>query len=80
MLREDAHRWRPKERMETVAGCRVKLNAQGATAKPPAVTHGAAGAEKWLPFMEMLDERYDVIRAEHTWLLAVRKHRMGRHY
>jgi len=54
----------PKERMETVAGCRVKLMRKG-HGEPLLFLHGAAGAGKWLPFMEMLAERYDVIVPEH---------------
>lgn len=54
----------PRETMETVAGCRIKLMRKG-QGEPLLFLHGAAGAGKWLPFMDMLAERYDVIVPEH---------------
>ncbi len=52
------------ETMETVAGCRIKLMRKG-QGEPLLFLHGAAGAGRWLPFMDMLAERYDVIVPEH---------------
>ena len=53
-----------RESMETVAGCRVRVMRKG-HGEPLLFLHGAAGAGRWLPFMETLSERYDVIVPEH---------------
>jgi pimeloyl-ACP methyl ester carboxylesterase len=50
--------------METVAGCRVRVMRKG-QGEPLLFLHGAAGAGRWLPFMETLSESYDVIVPEH---------------
>jgi pimeloyl-ACP methyl ester carboxylesterase len=52
------------ETTETVAGCQVRV-MRGGSGEPLLFLHGAAGAERWLPFMDMLAERYDVIVPEH---------------
>ncbi|MEW5423005.1 alpha/beta fold hydrolase [Amorphus sp. 3PC139-8] len=52
------------ETMETVAGCRIRVMRKGEGA-PLLFLHGAGGAGAWLPFMDTLAERYDVIVPEH---------------
>jgi pimeloyl-ACP methyl ester carboxylesterase len=52
------------ESFETVAGCRIRIMRKGA-GEPLLFLHGASGAGRWLPFMDMLAERYDVIVPEH---------------
>ncbi|MDQ0315039.1 alpha/beta fold hydrolase [Amorphus orientalis] len=52
------------ETMETVAGCRIRVMRKGEGA-PLLFLHGAGGAGAWLPFMDELAERYDVIVPEH---------------
>ena len=49
---------------ETVAGCRVRV-MRGGKGAPLLFLHGAAGAGRWLPFMEALSERFEVIVPEH---------------
>ena len=53
-----------RESMETVAGCRVRVMRKG-EGEPLLFLHGAAGAGRWLPFMETLSASYDVIVPEH---------------
>ena len=45
-------------------GCNIAMMRGGAGA-PLLFLHGASGAGTWLPFMQMLAERYDVIVPEH---------------
>ena len=54
----------PSESFETVAGCRTRVRRKG---KGPTLLflHGGNGASLWLPFMEKLSERFDVIVPEH---------------
>lgn len=54
--------WR--ESVESFDGCKVRVMRGGAGA-PLLFLHGARGASAWLPFMEMLAERFDVIVPEH---------------
>ncbi len=49
---------------ETIAGCKIRL-MRGGTGAPLLFLHGAGGAPAWLPFMEALAGRYDVIVPEH---------------
>ena len=46
-----------------VRGCRIRL-MRGGAGDPLVVLHGASGAS-WLPFMEKLSQRFDVIAPEH---------------
>jgi pimeloyl-ACP methyl ester carboxylesterase len=48
----------------TVKGCRTHF-MRGGSGEPLLFLHGASGAGEWLPFMETLSERYDVIVPEH---------------
>jgi pimeloyl-ACP methyl ester carboxylesterase len=52
------------ETIETVADCSIRVMRKG-KGEPLLFLHGASGAGRWLPFMEMLSERYDVIVPEH---------------
>jgi pimeloyl-ACP methyl ester carboxylesterase len=53
-----------RETLQTFDGCRIRLMRAGAG---PALLylHGARGASAWLPFMQQLSERFDVIVPEH---------------
>ena len=48
----------------SVCGCNIKL-MRGGSGAPLLYLHGASGAGTWLPFMESLAERFDVIVPEH---------------
>lgn len=48
----------------SVRGCNIKL-MRGGSGAPLVFLHGASGAGAWLPFMEQLAERFDVIVPEH---------------
>lgn len=48
----------------TVNGCRVSLRRKGDGA-PMVYLHGAGGAGAWLPFMERLAGRFDLLVPEH---------------
>jgi pimeloyl-ACP methyl ester carboxylesterase len=48
----------------TVNGCNIALMRGGAGA-PMLILHGASGAGTWLPFMEALAEKFEVIVPEH---------------
>jgi pimeloyl-ACP methyl ester carboxylesterase len=50
--------------VETILGCRVRMMRKGA-GEPLLFLHGASGAARWLPFMDRLAERFDVIVPEH---------------
>jgi pimeloyl-ACP methyl ester carboxylesterase len=47
----------------TVRGCRIRL-MRGGEGAPLVMLHGASGA-MWLPFMDRLKRRFDVIAPEH---------------
>jgi pimeloyl-ACP methyl ester carboxylesterase len=53
-----------RETYETISGCKVRI-MRGGRGDPLLFLHGARGASTWLPFMEKLSERYDVIVPEH---------------
>ncbi|MFL6798674.1 MAG: alpha/beta fold hydrolase [Xanthobacteraceae bacterium] len=48
----------------TIASCAVEV-MRGGSGAPLLFLHGAGGAGIWLPFMEKLAERYDVIVPDH---------------
>lgn len=52
------------ETTETLDGCRIRIMRKGA-GQPLLFLHGASGAARWLPFMETLSSRFDVIVPEH---------------
>lgn len=53
-----------EESTETINGCRTRFMRKG-SGQPLLFLHGAAGAGTWLPFMEELSAKYDVIVPEH---------------
>lgn len=53
-----------RETFETVTGCRIRIMRKG-QGEPMLFLHGAAGAQRWLPFMETLAQSHDVIVPEH---------------
>ena len=53
-----------KETFETFNGCRIRL-LRGGEGAPLLFLHGGGGAPVWLPFMESLAQRFDVIVPEH---------------
>jgi pimeloyl-ACP methyl ester carboxylesterase len=54
----------PRETSHTVRNIRVRLFSAGEG--PPLVfLHGASGIERWLPFFDLLAERYTVMAPEH---------------
>ena len=50
--------------IEHISGCATRVMRKGSGA-PLLFLHGAGGAPVWLPFMETLSERFDVIAPEH---------------
>jgi pimeloyl-ACP methyl ester carboxylesterase len=48
----------------TIAGCRTHV-LRGGKGPPLLFLHGASGGGKWLPFMQLLSQRFDVIAPEH---------------
>jgi len=52
------------EKFEIVSGCRIRIMRKG-QGQPLLFLHGAAGARRWLPFMESLAQYFDVIVPEH---------------
>lgn len=47
-------------------GCRIRMMRGGGRGGPPLLfLHGAGGAGVWLPFMDRLAERFDLIAPEH---------------
>ncbi len=50
--------------IEAINGCATRVMRKGKGA-PLLFLHGANGAPAWLPFMETLAERFDVIVPEH---------------
>ena len=53
-----------KETFESFNGCKTRLMRAGQGA-PLLFLHGGGGAPMWLPFMESLAQRFDVIVPEH---------------
>lgn len=49
---------------EQVAGCKVSVQRSG-SGPPVLFLHGARGAARWLPFMEALSGKFDLIVPEH---------------
>jgi pimeloyl-ACP methyl ester carboxylesterase len=54
----------PRESFEIVAGCKTRIMRAGG-GKTMLFLHGAGGARIWLPFMEKLSQRFDLIVPEH---------------
>jgi pimeloyl-ACP methyl ester carboxylesterase len=54
----------PRQSFERVAGCRVSL-LRGGSGPPLLYLHGAGGAGRWMPFMEALSQKFDVLLPEH---------------
>ncbi|HTC18571.1 MAG TPA: alpha/beta fold hydrolase, partial [Stellaceae bacterium] len=54
----------PRQSFETIAGCKVNVRRAG-KGEPLLFLHGANGAPHWLPFMEALAGRFEVIVPEH---------------
>jgi len=52
------------ESFETINGCKTRI-LRGGSGAPLLFLHGANGARQWLPFMEALSAKYDVIVPEH---------------
>ena len=52
------------ESTETITGCNIRF-MRGGKGEPLLFLHGASGASRWLPFMEKLSEKYEVIVPEH---------------
>lgn len=53
-----------QETFQTIDHCKIRLMRTG-SGPPLLFLHGAAGASAWLPFMEALSRRFDVIVPEH---------------
>lgn len=53
-----------REFTETIAGCTTHFR-RGGSGAPLLFLHGANGVPAWLPFMEALSQRFDVIVPEH---------------
>jgi pimeloyl-ACP methyl ester carboxylesterase len=53
-----------RETFETVNGCKIRLMRAGKGA-PLLYLHGALGVSAWMPFMEKLAQRFDVIVPDH---------------
>lgn len=49
---------------EQIGACRVSV-LRGGAGDPLLFLHGAAGAGRWLPFMKLLAEKFEVIVPEH---------------
>ena len=54
----------PRETFESIAGCKTRIMRAG-NGPTLLFLHGAGGASVWLPFMDKLAERFDVIVPEH---------------
>lgn len=50
--------------LEQIAGCRVSV-LRGGAGDPLLFLHGGGGAGRWLPFMGLLAEKFEVIVPEH---------------
>lgn len=53
-----------QEHFETIAGCKIRI-MRGGRGEKLLFLHGARGASSWLPFMETLSQRFDLIVPEH---------------
>jgi pimeloyl-ACP methyl ester carboxylesterase len=53
-----------RETSETFNGCKIRM-MRGGQGAPLLFLHGGGGAPLWLPFMEQLSHRFDVIVPEH---------------
>src|SRR4029077_4499844 len=53
-----------RESFETFAGCKIRV-LRGGQGAPLLFLPGSGGAPAWLPFMETLAQRHDVIVPEH---------------
>jgi pimeloyl-ACP methyl ester carboxylesterase len=53
-----------KELNETIDGCKVRVMRSG-EGEPLVFLHGGGASSEWLPFMERLSEKFDVIAPEH---------------
>ncbi len=53
-----------QESFQTIDGCKLRLMRAGKGA-PLMVLHGVGGAALWLPYMEKLSQRFDLIVPEH---------------
>jgi pimeloyl-ACP methyl ester carboxylesterase len=54
----------PSRTIERIAGCNTSVMHSG-TGEPLLFLHGAGGGALWLPFMESLSKRFEVIVPEH---------------
>ncbi len=53
-----------RETFETVNGCKIRI-MRGGQGAPLLYLHGALGVAAWMPFMERLSQRFDVIVPDH---------------
>src|SRR5882762_11836350 len=53
-----------RETFETVNGCKIRI-MRGGQGAPLLYLHGALGVSAWMPFMEGLSRRFDVIVPDH---------------
>jgi len=53
-----------RETFETVNGCKIRI-MRGGEGAPLLYLHGALGVSAWMPFMERLSRRFDVIVPDH---------------
>ena len=53
-----------RETFETVNGCKIRI-MRGGQGAPLLYLHGALGVSAWMPFMERLSRRFDVIVPDH---------------
>jgi pimeloyl-ACP methyl ester carboxylesterase len=53
-----------RESFETFGGCKIRV-MRGGQGAPLLFLHGGGGAPMWLPFMDTLAQRFDVIVPEH---------------
>jgi pimeloyl-ACP methyl ester carboxylesterase len=53
-----------RETLETFDGCKIRM-MRGGQGAPLLFLHGGGGAPAWLPFMESLSQRFNVIVPEH---------------
>ncbi len=53
-----------RETFETIAGCKTRI-MRGGRGAPLLFLHGGGGASVWVPFMEKLAEKFEVIVPEH---------------
>jgi len=53
-----------KELIETIDGCKVRVMRNG-SGEPLLFLHGGGASSDWLPFMDKLSKKFDVIVPEH---------------